>query len=459
MIGARCAAALVGLVAIACLADAAAAAGPAAGLGTEYRLGQGMHADALAVGPDQSIWFAGTRHGPGQSVDVIGRSTTNGQIAEFPLPPRDEAELGISSIAAGHDGNLYFTEPNANRFGRISTTGEIFEFVLPNPGSRPRTIAAAPDGALWFTEEGGDRVARFSPVVNVLRERQLAPGARPTGIAARADGTIWIAEPGVDELAIVTPAGVSSFPIPFASPGPNAIVPGPEGNVWFTEENGPWIGRITSAALTKASYERLELQIRQGTRWLTFGPSGDFWFTTGNRIGSISPDKLLAGPACLAAGCDLPVTALAAGPEGSLWYATGAAPEDAGLAPGTIGKFLPPRITATVSRPTGGLAGRYVKLRIACQGGAAGQYCRGRLQLRGRLGSKGKAVLLGSRGLEFHVHSDRSFPVRLSSRAAALLRREGRLPARVTVSLSEGRSTSRQLVLRRSAQAHGPGHG
>jgi virginiamycin B lyase len=356
-----------------------------------------MHADALAVGPDQNIWFVGTRRGPGQPVDVVGRSTPDGQIAEFALPARGEAELGISSIAAGHDGNLYFTEPNANRFGRISTAGEIFEFALPNPGSVPRTIVAAPDGALWFTEEGGDRVARFSPIVNAPRERQLTPGARPTGIAARADGTIWITEPGVDELAIVTTAGVSSFPIPFASPGPNAIVPGPEGNVWFT---------------------------------------------TGNRIGSISPDRLVAGPACLAAGCDLPVTALAAGPEGSLWYAAGAAPGDAGLAPGTIGKFLPPRVKATVSRRTGGLAGRYVKLVIACQGGAAGQFCRGRVQLRGRLGGKGKPVLLGSRGLEFHVHSDRDFPVRLSSPAAALLRREGRLSARVTVSLSGGRRTS-----------------
>jgi len=445
VIGARLAATLAGLVAIVCLADAAAA--PAAtGRGTEYPLGQGMHADALAVGPDGNIWFAGTRHGPGQSVDVVGRTTADGQIAEFALPARGEAELGISSITAASDGNLYFTEPNANRIGRVSTAGEISELELPNPGSRPRTIVAAPDGALWVTEEGGDRVGRIN-LAGALRERQLPPGSRPTGIAARADGTVWITEPGVDGLAIVTTAGISLFPISFASAGPNAIVPGPEGNVWFTEENGPWIGRITSAALTKASYERLELQIRQGTRWLAFGPSGDFWFTTGNRIGSISPDKLVAEPACLAAGCDLPVTALAAGPEGSLWYATGAAPSDAGLAPGTIGRFLPPRIMATVARRAGRLAGRYVKLGIACQGGAAGQFCRGQLRIRGRVGGNDRMALLGSRGLEFHVHSSRSFRVKLSRPVATLLRREGRLSARVTVSLSGGRRTSRHLVL------------
>jgi len=457
VIGVRLAAALAGLVAISCLINAAAA--PAAtGRGTEYPLGGGVHATALTVGPDQNIWFAGTRYSPGQSVDVVGRSTADGQITEFALPARGEAELGISSITAGQDGNLYFTEPNANRFGRISTTGEIFEFVLPNPGSKPRTIVTAPDGALWFTEEGIDRVARFSATTSTLRERQLTQGGRPTGIAARADGTIWITEPGLDELAIVTTAGVSSFPISFASAGPNAIVPGPEGNVWFTEENGPWIGRITSAALTKASYERLELQISQGTRWLAFGPSGDFWFTTGNRIGSISPDKLVAEPACVAAGCDLPVTALVAGPEGSLWYATGATPGNAGAAPGTIGRFLPPRVNVTVSPHVGRLTGRYVKLAIGCKGGAAGQFCRGRVQIRGRLGGKGGAVL-GSRGLEFHVHSDRSIRVKLSSSAAALLRREGRLAARATVSLAGGRRTSRKLVLRASGRARGPARG
>jgi streptogramin lyase len=458
VIGARPAAALAGLVAIVCLADAAAAPA-AAGRGPEYSLGQGMHASALAVGPDRNIWFAGTRYSPGQSVDVVGWSTADGQIAEFALPACGEAELGISSITAGADGNLYFTEPNANRIGRVSTAGEISELDLPNPGSRPRTIVAAPDGGLWFTEEGGDRVGRLSPVTSFLRERQLTPGARPTGIAARADGTIWIAEPGVDGLAIVTAAGISTFRIPFDSPGLNAIVPGPEGNVWFTEENGPWLGRITSAALTKADYERLELQIRQGTRWLAFGPSGDFWFTTGNHIGSISPDKLGSEPACLAAGCDLPVTALAAGPEGGLWYATGTEQAGALLAPGTIGRFLPPRIMATVNRRTGRLAGRYVKLGIACQGGAAGQFCRGQVRIRGRLGGNGSTALLGSRGLEFHVYSSRSFRVQLSRPAATLLKREGQLSARVSVSLSGGRRTSRQLVLRASGRAHGPAHG
>jgi virginiamycin B lyase len=443
------AATLVVLAAVLCLAQMRPASA-ATGRGAEFQLGPGMHADALTVGPDGNIWFAGTKYGPGSAVDVVGRSTLDGQITEFALPARGEAELGISSITTAPGGYLYFTEPNANRLGRINTSGEISEEILPNPGSKPRTIVAGPDGTLWFTEEGGDRLGHFIPNFGLLRERQLGPGARPTGIAARADGTIWIAEPGLDGYAFATTAGGSEFGIPFPNPAPSAVVPGPEGHVWFTEESGPWLGQVTSAAQTASQYQRLGVQTVQGTRLLAFGPGGDFWYTTGNRIGSISPDLWLADAACLPAGCDLSVTALTAGPEGSLWYASGVKQGGDRFAQGTIGRFLPPRINATVSRSTGRFAGRRVKLAISCNGGAAGEFCRGHLRVLGRLGGGSKPVLVGSRGLVFRVHSNRSMGVLLSPPAAALLRREGRLPVRVAISVSGGHSTSSHLVLRAS---------
>lgn len=450
----RAAAAALALAAILCLANGPAAAVAAIGRGTEFRLAPGMHADALAVGPDGNIWFAGTRYGPGPAVDVVGRSTLDGQIAEFALPARGEAELGISSMAAGQDGYLYFTEPNANRLGRVNASGEVSEEPLPNSGSRPRAIATAPDGSLWFSEEGGDRVGHFIPDAGLLRERQLSPGARPTGIAARADGTIWVAEPGLEGFAMVTAAGGSEFKIPFPDAAPNDVVPGPEGNVWFAEEGGPWLGRVTSAAQTTGRFERLDVPARRSTRLLAFGPAGDFWYTTGSRIGSASPDYWSSDLACLVGGCDLTPAALVAGPDGGLWYSTAPAPGADRLVPGTIGKFRPPPILAKAIRPTGGLSGRRVKLEINCNGGAAGQLCRGRLHVFGRLGG-GRAVLLGSRSFFFRVHTGRSFGVVLSRPAAALLERKGRLPVRVAISLSGGRRSSGHLVLRASGRARG----
>lgn len=451
MSGLARAAAILALAATLCLLGAQlASAATALGRGSEFRLASGMHADALTVGPDGNIWFAGTKYGPESGVDVVGRSTPDGQITEFTLPARGEAELGISSITAAADGYLYFTEPNANRLGRVNESGEISEEALPNPGSGPRAIVTAPDGSVWFTEEGGDRVGHLLPAVGLLRERQLAPGARPTGIAVRGDGTVWIAEPGIKGFAVATATGGSEFKIPFPKAQPNDVVAGPEGNVWFAEEGGPWLGRVTSAAQTTGRFERLEVPAHGGTQQLAFGPAGDFWFTTGDRIGSASPDYWTSDLACLPGGCGLKPAALAAGAEGNLWYSTAAAPGADRLVPGAIGTFRPPRIRAKVVRAAGGLSGRRVKLEVNCNGGAAGKFCRGPLRIFGRLGS-GPPALLGSRGLSFRVHTGRSFGVVLSQPAAARLRREGRLPVRVAVKVESGRSSSARLILR----AHG----
>src|SRR5207245_1802115 len=69
-------------------------------------------------------------------------------------------------IAAGPDGNLWFTEgKNPGRIGRITPTGAIDEFTTGlTPNSPPNRIAAGPDGNLGFTEIADPgRVGRIGP--------------------------------------------------------------------------------------------------------------------------------------------------------------------------------------------------------------------------------------------------------------------------------------------------------
>src|SRR5436305_1635398 len=62
-----------------------------------------------------------------------------------------------TDIAAGPDGNLWFTEQNGNRIGRITPGGTITEFAVGlSPGGVPIGITAGPDGNLWFTEYFGN---------------------------------------------------------------------------------------------------------------------------------------------------------------------------------------------------------------------------------------------------------------------------------------------------------------
>ncbi len=91
--------------------------------------------------------------------DIIDKYSISpsGTITEFPLPTGTILPVGI---AAGPDGNLWFTEFGGT-IGRISPSGTITEFPLPS-GSATRGIAAGPDGNLWFTESDGNNIGRIT---------------------------------------------------------------------------------------------------------------------------------------------------------------------------------------------------------------------------------------------------------------------------------------------------------
>ena len=66
---------------------------------------------------------------------------------------------GPAGITAGPDGNLWFTEYDGNRIGRITTSGFITEFSAGiSAGARPLGITTGPDHNLWFTEQLGNRI-------------------------------------------------------------------------------------------------------------------------------------------------------------------------------------------------------------------------------------------------------------------------------------------------------------
>ena len=64
----------------------------------------------------------------------------------------------MGGIAAGADGNVWFTEGVGNKIGRITPTGTITEFTIPTASSGPLGIAAGADGNVWFTENSGNKV-------------------------------------------------------------------------------------------------------------------------------------------------------------------------------------------------------------------------------------------------------------------------------------------------------------
>ena len=87
----------------------------------------------------------------------------------------------LNDIAAGPDGNMWFTE-ESGRIGRITPAGKVTEFRSGiSARSGPAGIAAGPDGNMWFVESVGRRIGPITPAGVVTEFRVVLIRAPQTG--------------------------------------------------------------------------------------------------------------------------------------------------------------------------------------------------------------------------------------------------------------------------------------
>jgi virginiamycin B lyase len=132
---------------------------------------------AITSGPDGALWF--TDH-----VGSIGRMTTTGAATHY-NPGGTNLGLGWG-ITAGPDGALWFTQqgcpsctPTATppTIGRITTGGVFAEFPIPSTTAQPIGITASPNGSIWFAESGsgGNKIGTFA--VDTLTVSETGTGS------------------------------------------------------------------------------------------------------------------------------------------------------------------------------------------------------------------------------------------------------------------------------------------
>src|SRR5262245_17531238 len=116
----------------------------------------------ITTGPDGNIWASGPRFDPHTGAvvgDMIERiSPQTGNVTTFNVGTTSSSP---SSISAGPDGNLWFTEPDANEIGRITPAGQITLFHVPTSGSQPTGIVAGPNGNVWFSEAASRHLGEY----------------------------------------------------------------------------------------------------------------------------------------------------------------------------------------------------------------------------------------------------------------------------------------------------------
>lgn len=194
-------------------------------------------------------------------------------------------------VVAG-DGTVWWTNGLNDTIGRISPAGEVV--VFDGPGiDAPDDIAIGPDGLPWFTNTGGtapgisriDAAGVVSGVAVVDAPRHIVSGGDGDG-----DGAVW----AIDAAgAVVRATGSGDVTVVHDPPATDVsdLTVAPDGTVWFTTRS-------------------------------FFG--GDPFGWQGSSIGWISPEgevEVLADDRFAATGPYQGPSAIAAGPDGTIWFA------------------------------------------------------------------------------------------------------------------------------------------
>lgn len=315
--------------------------------------GAASYLNQIASGPDGNLWFW-QAYGPFK--ESINKMTTAGVVTRYPLttPPYHS----VQGIAAGPDGNIWFTETAYNQVAKVTPDGVITEYPVTggasdSHGVEPLGIAAGPDGNMWFTEPvfpinggypaggGYGAVSKMTPSGAVTDYPfPIPPGtppssfaAGPQSIVAGADGNMWFTDVVYNLIGKVTTGGVYNFyPLPTANASPFGITLGPDGNVWFTEDgiSGGQVGKITpSGSITEYNLGFPYADLRN----ITAGPDGNLWLTNEAGLGFVVRVTTDGVPLVL----PIPTSkagpyGIAAGSDGNIWFAEG------GLSPSQLGK-------------------------------------------------------------------------------------------------------------------------
>jgi virginiamycin B lyase len=271
----------------------------------------------MALGSDKNVWF--TEY----DAPRVGKITQAGVVSEYSIPSGGNA----FDIAPGATGTLWFTEPNfmfggGGPIGKITTNGDITEYPGPADGDL-FGITRGPDGNMWFTDyvDTGNMQSRIGYITptGTVTEYEPAGGIQPgRDIVAGPDGNLWFTASDSSGLGYVGKSTTSGTITTYAGPSDNgfsAIVAGPDGNLYATSDAGIW--RITTAGTITEYAAPFALDWSD----IVVGPDKQLWmtsFTYGWLIAFNPKTNTFSNPLMLS-GSKHAVDALTVGEDGDVW--------------------------------------------------------------------------------------------------------------------------------------------
>jgi uncharacterized repeat protein (TIGR01451 family) len=159
-----------------------------------------------------------------------------------------------------------------------------------------------------------------------LTINEFPDGIGPEGIVSGPDGNLWFTENGSNKVGQINPTthAIVDFPLPANGGRPAGITDGPDGNLWFTVQSGNSIGQINPT--TDAVVEFPIPTPGATPLGIAAGSDGNLWFTEpfststhGGQIGQINPAThvITEFPTPTASSSPAFITA---GSDGNLWF-------------------------------------------------------------------------------------------------------------------------------------------
>lgn len=231
----------------------------------------------LALGPDGNMWFTESNGGR------IGRITPSGGVAEYIEPIANQP----NGITAGIDGNLWVAGVNAVE--RVTTGGTFTQFAYPTASAGGGEIVSGTDGRLWFAETLTGEIGAVTTNGVISEYTVGTTGSLPVGMTLDPNRNgVWYTLYGANAIGLIGPTGtvLNLYTIPTANSQPISIVAGPDGALWFAEYGAAKIGRVT----TSGQFTEFPLAAGAQPNAITAGPDGNLWFVEfgPNKIGRIT---------------------------------------------------------------------------------------------------------------------------------------------------------------------------
>jgi streptogramin lyase len=178
---------------------------------------------------------------------------------------------------------------------------------------------------------------RFLPATGITEFGALpTAGSQPDALVMGPDGNIWFTEVGrVNQIGRMASDGTLLGETPLANNSlPAAIAVGPDGNIWFTEQNANKIGRVNTAGTLLG--ETVIPTPNSQPLGITAGPDGALWFVEngGNKIGRIATNGTVLSEIFIPTTNSLPV-GITTGPDGNIWFT------ESGSSANKIGRITP----------------------------------------------------------------------------------------------------------------------